>query len=327
MRKYLWIAAAAVVSAVVYAQIGAGQVLSNYATKLNSAASLKVSYTMQKMDGAPVAYELDLAKPNLARIDTPTELIVADGASIIRYSKGEKTYFKEAQTDAALRQVLNQDEFGLWSSFFDSGAFNKVSAKSLGTLNRKGMKVNAVEAMYNDGKKKVVYYLDADQNLARQAEISYADGKSSDVLILNTKSIELGGASNASHFAFKAPAGARELSMEELNAGKWYYDLEEAKKVASRTGKKIFVDFMATWCGPCKMLDAEVLQTEGFKKYGTKLVFVKIDVDLQPAVSKAYNVTAMPTQMVLAADGSVIKSTVGYGGPGPFYSFINSAIQ
>jgi len=53
---------------------------------------------------------------------------------------------------------------------------------------------------------------------------------------------------------------------------------------------------------------------------------VKIDVDLQPAVSKAYGITAMPTQMVLAADGSVVKSTIGYGGPGPFYAFLNSAL-
>lgn len=326
MRKYLWIAAAVAGSALVYAQLGAGQVLANYATKLNAAESLKVSYTMQKMDGAPASFELELAKPNLARIDTPDELIVADGASIIRYSKGEKTYFKEAQTAAGLKQLLNQDEFGLWLSFFDSGAFNKVAAKSLGTLNRKGMKVNAVEAAFNDGKKKVVYYLDADQNLARQAEISYADGKSSDVMIVNTKSVEIGGAANSSHFTFKAPAGARELSMDELTAGKWYYDLEEAKSIAAKTGKKIFVDFMASWCGPCKVLDAEVLQTEGFKKYSSKLVFVKIDVDLQPAVSKAYGITAMPTQMVLTADGSVHKSTVGYGGPGPFYAFLNSAL-
>lgn len=326
MRRYLWVAGIAAASALVYAQLGAGQVLSNYASKLNAASSLKVSYTMQKMDGAPAAFELELAKPNLARIDTPSELIVADGTHIYRYSKGEKTYFKEPQSEAALRQILAQDEFGLWSSFFDAGSFNKTSAKSLGTLNRKGMKVNAVEAQFNDGRKKVVFYLDTTENLARQAEISYADGKSSDVMIVNTKSVELGGAANAGNYAFKAPAGSRELSMDELTAGKWYYDLEEAKKVAAKTGKKIFVDFMASWCGPCKVLDAEVLQTEGFKKYASKLVFVKIDVDLQPAVSKAYGITAMPTQMVLAADGSVIKSTVGYGGPGPFYSFINSAL-
>lgn len=326
MRKYLWITAAAAISAVVYAQLGGGQVLSDYASKLNQAASLKVSYTMQKMDGAPAAYELDLAKPNLARIDTPNELIVADGTNIVRYSKGEKTYYKEPQSEDALKQLLNQDEFGLWASFFDAGALNKVSAKSLGTLNRKGMKVNAIEAQFNDGRKKVVYYIDTEQTLARQAEISYADSKASDVLVVNTRSVSIGGSANASLFAFKAPAGSRELSMAELDAGKWYYDLEEAKKVAARTGKKIFVDFMASWCGPCKMLDAEVLQTEGFKKYSNKLVFVKIDVDLQPAVAKAYNVTAMPTQMVLAADGSVVKSTVGYGGPGPFYAFINSAL-
>jgi thiol-disulfide isomerase/thioredoxin len=203
-------------------------------------------------------------------------------------------------------------------------AFSKVSAKSLGTVTRKGMKVNAIEATYGDGKKKVVYYL-AD-NLARQAEISYADAASSDVIVVNTKSVELGSEANANLFTFNAPQGSRELSMEEMTAAQWFTDLEEAKRVAAKTNRKIFVDFMAEWCGPCKMLDREVLQTEGFKAYSKKLVFVKIDVDVQKGVASQYKITAMPTQMVLNADGSIHKSIVGYGGPAMFYNFINGAI-
>jgi outer membrane lipoprotein-sorting protein len=325
MRKYLWAGALVAGAAFVYAQVGAGQVLANYATALNTAKSLKVQYTVQKVNGAPDNYQLDMAKPNLVRIETPGELIVADGTNIVRYSKGEKTYYKEPQTEESLKGIIAQDQFGLWASFFDPAAFSKVSAKSLGTVNRRGMKLNAIEANYGDGKKKVVYYVSEDK-LARQAEISYSDGGSGDTLIVNAKSIELGANANADLFAFNAPAGSRELSMAELNAAKWYTDLEEAKSIAAKTNRKIFVDFMATWCGPCKMLDAEVLQTEGFKKYSSKLVFLRIDVDAQPGVSKAYNVTAMPTQMVLGADGSVIKSTVGYGGPAPFYAFLNGAL-
>jgi thiol-disulfide isomerase/thioredoxin len=325
MRKYLWAPALLAAAAFVYAQVGGGQVLAGYASTLNAAKSVKAQYTIQKLDGAPATYNLELAKPNLARLESPSELIVADGKTIVRYSKSEKTYYKEPQSDEALKAILDQDAYALWGAFFDSGAFGKVSAKSLGTVNRKGMKVQAIEANYDGGKKKVVYYV-SDDKLARQAEISYADGASSDTLLVITKSVELDDEANANLFAFQAPAGARELSMAELTAAKWYTDLEEAKQIAAKTNRKIFVDFMATWCGPCKMLDAEVLQTEGFKKYSSKLVFVKIDVDLQKGVAQHYNVTAMPTQMVLNADGSVVKSTVGYGGPGPFYSFINSAL-
>lgn len=326
MRKYLWIVLSAALAAFVYAQISAGQVLSNYAAALQAAKSLKVSLTVQKMDGAPVSYEMELAKPNLARIDTPSELIVADGENITRYSKGEKTYFVEPQSEGALKEILGQDAFGLWSAFFNPNAFDKVSAKSLGTVNRKGVKVNAIEATYGDGKKKVVYYVSTTDNLTRQGEVSYADGKSSDTLVINAKSVEVGNDVKNSRFVFNAPQGARQLTLEEMNAGKWLTDLEEAKKLAARTNRKIFVDFMATWCGPCKMLEAEVLNTDQFKAYSKKLVFLRIDVDAQQDVAKMYNITAMPTQMVLAADGSIVKSTVGYGGPGPFYQFLNSAL-
>jgi thiol-disulfide isomerase/thioredoxin len=325
MRKYLWIAPIAAAAAVVVAQSGAGQAISNYAKALSEANTLKAKFTVMRLDGAPATYNIDLAKPNMARIDTPGELIVADGTNVIRYSKGEKTYYKEPQTEEVLEEILGQDAFGLVNAFFSPDAVTKATARATGTVNRNGKSLSKIEAIYGDGKKTVVFYVGSD-NLAHQAEVSYADGKSNETLILNAKSIELGVPAASNLFAFSAPAGSRELSMEELTAAKWFTDLEEAKKVAAKTNRKIFVDFMATWCGPCKMLDAEVLQTEGFKKYSRQLVFVKIDVDLQPAVSKHYNVTAMPTQMVLAADGSVIKSTVGYGGPGPFYAFINGAL-
>lgn len=324
MRKYLWAVVAAAMGAMVYAQVGAGQLLSNYASALNGAKSLKAVYTLQKMDGAPANYSLELAKPNLARLDTPSQTIVADGTTIVRYDKGAKTYYKEAQSDAALRELLGADEYAVFSPFFDADAFGKAATKSLGTVNRKGVKVNAIEALYSNGKKKVIYYL-AD-NVARQAEISYSDGTAEDVIVINTKSVELGDSADSSLFAFKPPAGSRELSQEEMMSAQWFTNLEEAKKVAAKTNRKIFVDFMATWCGPCKMLDAEVLQTEGFKAYSKKVVFLRIDVDVQKDVAAMYKIEAMPTQMVLNADGSIVKSIVGYGGPAMFYNFLNSAL-
>ncbi len=84
--------------------------------------------------------------------------------------------------------------------------------------------------------------------------------------------------------------------------------------------RKIFIDFFATWCGPCKLLAAEVFPTAEFKKLSKNLVFCKIDVDQDKATSQAYNITAMPTQMVVNADGSVVTTKVGYGGVADFFN-------
>src|SRR5688572_13974627 len=188
MRKYLWVVATGALAVFVYAQLSAGQLLANYAKTLGEAKSLKVSYTVQSLEGAPASYQLDFAKPNLARIETPSETITADGTNIIRYDKAQKTYFKDPQTDEALRSLIAADQFGIWSAFFNGQAFAKASAKSLGSFNRKGTQVTGVEAAFDDGKKKVVYYLSSD-TLARQAEIGYSDLPSSEKLIVNAKSI------------------------------------------------------------------------------------------------------------------------------------------
>ena len=127
-------------------------------------------------------------------------------------------------------------------------------------------------------------------------------------------------------FSFDAPAEAKELSLAEANAGKWFTDLNEAKKAARASGRKIFVDFMATWCGPCKLLDKNVFTTQKFKNLGGKMVFLRIDVDAQENIASAYKIEAMPTQMLLNQDGEVLSSTVGYGGLEAFFAWINGAL-
>jgi hypothetical protein len=121
---------------------------------------------------------------------------------------------------------------------------DKVNAKSLGVKTRKGMQLNAVEAG-SGGQRTVVYYLTSD-NLAKQAEISYADSPDRK-LIIDTKALEIAGDQNADLFAFKAPAGSKELTADERNAGKWYESVEEGMAEAKKTGKLVMIDFSAVW--------------------------------------------------------------------------------
>ena len=73
-------------------------------------------------------------------------------------------------------------------------------------------------------------------------------------------------------------------------------------------GKKVIVDFFATWCGPCKMLSPVLEQLS--EEY-SDITFVKVDVDDCHIVSKEYGIMSVPTLMK-SENGVFIDSKVGY---------------
>ncbi len=84
----------------------------------------------------------------------------------------------------------------------------------------------------------------------------------------------------------------------------------EAQAQDAKSDKKLVVlDFFATWCGPCKAMAPAMEQME--KKYAGKIEFRKIDVDQEPELAQQYNITGVPTIVVLSADGKILDSTVG----------------
>lgn len=56
----------------------------------------------------------------------------------------------------------------------------------------------------------------------------------------------------------------------------------------------VFVDFFATWCGPCKTL-ATNLHDIAPDYQNTDIIFLKVDVDKFDSISSAQGINAMPT--------------------------------
>lgn len=248
MRKILGVSLLAAAGLYVWAQGSGASLLGGYQKALTEAQTLTAEYTVMHNLGAKTAIRIDLAKPNMAKIDRPNELIVADGKTITTYDKANKTYFKQEQTAALLRDALSADEYMVWHAFFVPDYFGKTVSKNLGKKNRKGAVLNAVEAKADaDGRKVVTFYLGDKDNLLRQAEIVVNNPDGKDSVVLDTTNVVVGGAVDANLFAFKAPDGSRMLTADELNSAKWYSDLDEAMKVAARTKRLVMIDFYTEW--------------------------------------------------------------------------------
>ena len=70
----------------------------------------------------------------------------------------------------------------------------------------------------------------------------------------------------------------------------------------------VVVDFMATWCGPCKSL-SPVLDKLAEEKGGS-LKVCKLDIDEAPEKTSKYGVRGVPTLMVFK-DGKPVATSVG----------------
>lgn len=84
---------------------------------------------------------------------------------------------------------------------------------------------------------------------------------------------------------------------------------EFEEKVLQNT-KPVFVDFYATWCGPCKMM-APLL--EDASNENPDVDFFAIDIDNAEEIAAEYGVMSIPN-MVLFKNGEVVDRIIGKTG-------------
>jgi thiol-disulfide isomerase/thioredoxin len=115
------------------------------------------------------------------------------------------------------------------------------------------------------------------------------------------------------------------------------------------TGKILYIDFWASWCGPCAQSFPWLNQIQA--KFGDRLTIVAVNVDTDTASAKAflsrhpaafdvvydpageladrYHINGMPSTVILAADGHLLHQHSGFydAKTGDYEAAIRDALQ
>ena len=91
------------------------------------------------------------------------------------------------------------------------------------------------------------------------------------------------------------------------------FELKDMKgntvKLSDYRGKKVYLKFWATWCGPCRM-QAPILEQLSEELDEDELKIVKLDVDENPATAQKFGIMSIPT-LLFKKDGQVVKQVAG----------------
>ena len=71
--------------------------------------------------------------------------------------------------------------------------------------------------------------------------------------------------------------------------------------------KYLLLDFWAPWCSPCKLMNPIIDEIE--KEYDLKVQ--RINVDEDSAMVQQYNITSVPTYILIKDDGEIVSFVVG----------------
>lgn len=95
----------------------------------------------------------------------------------------------------------------------------------------------------------------------------------------------------------------------------WQLDFEKAEAFAKEQRVPLLIHFHAHWCGPCRTMESEVLETAEVREaLRSGIVGVKVNADDRRDLVSRFSISALPTDVIVSPGGHVLSQNAGSPG-------------
>jgi thioredoxin-related protein len=111
------------------------------------------------------------------------------------------------------------------------------------------------------------------------------------------------------------------VAPQAFAGGTWLKSMAAAQKEAKAKNQLIFVDLFAEWCGWCHRFEKEVFPSQVFQAASKDMVLLRLDTEDRGEGTKyaqQYQITSLPTFLVLTSDLTIAGIIRGYAPPNEF---------
>jgi len=113
----------------------------------------------------------------------------------------------------------------------------------------------------------------------------------------------------------------------------WITNIDSALTLASSQNKPLMIDFMASWCPPCRTMEDSTFSDERVIDKAKFFITVRIDVDKHQDVAIKYDSNAnkyggigIPNILFLGKDGNKLKHPIGFLPPEDLLAVMDSVL-